>query len=525
MLNYLLLLAISTLIYIAIFFRRRWQLFNTFKRIGIPGPKPSLIYGNYPEVYKHGITQAYLKWLQDYGSIVGIYLGAKPLVLVKDPEFIKILQVKEYENFSKRDLYIDGGMIPGDTFNTSIIFGDGQKWKTFRNLLTPAFNTSKMKQIVNVWNATVDRFFEHFDKIPNKENGVEVFEPFRQITVDSIMKVAHSLNPGVVGKKDDHFLQSSFKFFQPKYRDFVVTLAFLFPEFLRVIKFYNYVQDALKDVILHKPSTKFVIEYFYNFLNHRRIDETSKNDVFQRMLDGRYEDKTLGIIKDVSKLTDEQSKKSEIENHSLVADAGVFLLAGSETTSILLSYMCYELAKDQAVQNKLRQELKDQLGNRNIRHDDFIELPYLDQVVNETLRIHPSTSTFVMRKNFFEYTYKGITYPKDTLFLIPISALQIDPEYWVEPMKFDPDRFSPERKQTIGTHMYQPFGSGPRNCIGERYGLKIAKTAFSRLIQRYRFELCADSPKNIEHEYTLFLSYPKGGVHLKVLPVEETTEC
>ena len=60
----------------------------------------------------------------------------------------------------------------------------------------------------------------------------------------------------------------------------------------------------------------------------------------------------------------------------------------------------------------------------------------------------------------------GVTIPKKTEIGIVINMLHINPKYWPDPLKFDPDRFLPEQCQNRHPFSYIPFSAGPRNCIG-----------------------------------------------------------
>ncbi|CAL1290430.1 unnamed protein product, partial [Larinioides sclopetarius] len=75
------------------------------------------------------------------------------------------------------------------------------------------------------------------------------------------------------------------------------------------------------------------------------------------------------------------------------------------------------------------------------------------------------------RQSFAEYTLgdTGITIPKNMIISIPVFAMHRDPEFFPNSDKFDPDRFTPEKRQKRDPYCYQPFGAGPRNCVGMRF--------------------------------------------------------
>ena len=84
---------------------------------------------------------------------------------------------------------------------------------------------------------------------------------------------------------------------------------------------------------------------------------------------------------------------------------------------------------------------------------------------------------------------KKLTIEKGITILSLFYGLHMDPEYFPDPYKFDPERFSEENRRNIDPDTYLPFGIGPRNCIGSRFALMELKTIFYYLMLNFRFEV------------------------------------
>ncbi|CAN8030685.1 unnamed protein product, partial [Ixodes persulcatus] len=84
--------------------RRRRKQFSFFKDIGIPGPRPSLFSGNLSELIDKGTVLSFDVWGKKYGDLVGFYNGAEPMLIVKDLELIKRIQIKDFSNFRGRGI-------------------------------------------------------------------------------------------------------------------------------------------------------------------------------------------------------------------------------------------------------------------------------------------------------------------------------------------------------------------------------------------------------------------------------------
>ncbi|XP_068896553.1 probable cytochrome P450 6a23 [Tenebrio molitor] len=149
-------------------------------------------------------------------------------------------------------------------------------------------------------------------------------------------------------------------------------------------------------------------------------------------------------------------------------------------------------------------------------------MKYLDMVVNETLRKYPLTS-FLNRKSVSKYTFEetGFTLDKDVAILVPVAGLHFDPEYFPDPEKYNPERFTEENKNKIPPYTFLPFGEDPRNCIGQRFGLLVTKLALAYTIKDFAFERTAATavPLGLDPG-SLFLEN-KTGIHMKVVKVKQ----
>ena len=110
----------------------------------------------------------------------------------------------------------------------------------------------------------------------------------------------------------------------------------------------------------------------------------------------------------------------------------------------------------------------------------------------------------------------GITVPKGTVIGIDIQSVHHNPEYYPNPEKWDPERFTPENRDKLVPYTYMPFSLGPRNCVGMRFALTEAKTAIAYLINRYEFTSTANTkPLNKPKKLNFILYYGELNVGLK----------
>jgi len=153
------------------------------------------------------------------------------------------------------------------------------------------------------------------------------------------------------------------------------------------------------------------------------------------------------------------------------------------------------------VQDRLVEELEITLeGKEEISHGDIGNMSYMDQVINEGMRL--CAFPYTVRQCTKDYTIPNsqFTIPKGMKVIIPIAGLHHDPEYWANPDTFDPDRFSTENKSNIQTGSFQPFGNGPRQCLGSNLMKMEAKVMLGHLLRKFRLVPTGDLSQKIVYD-------------------------
>ncbi|KAJ7391626.1 Thromboxane-A synthase [Desmophyllum pertusum] len=233
-------------------------------------------------------------------------------------------------------------------------------------------------------------------------------------------------------------------------------------------------------------------------------NKVQRKDLLQLMLDAK--DETGG---------------DKIDNDDIQAQSLVFLLAGYETSSTTLGFVCYHLASDTHVQDKLRDET-DRMwpgDEESPSYDVLHKMDYLDMVINEALRMYPPG--FTLQRDCNETcTIKGVTIQNGMPIMIPCYAIHHDPEIWPEPEKFDPERFTEAEKAKRHPYAFMPFGFGPHNCVGMRFALLEIKLTLMKLLKKYKLERTEKTAVPLEFVIGVVLTCPPGQIMLKVSPRE-----
>ena len=205
--------------------------------------------------------------------------------------------------------------------------------------------------------------------------------------------------------------------------------------------------------------------------------------------------------------TKRQMNTAELRDNLLT-----FIVAGHETTALTLSWALYLMGFDQAVQQKARAEAQTVLQGRAATGADVENLPYIRQIIDETLRLYPPAGVISRTAQRNDTLCGREVRPGDTV-MVPIYALGRHQQLWDQPDVFDPDRF--KDRKAIDRYAYLPFGDGPRICIGASFAQQEAVIILATLLSRFRFTpVAGKSPEPV----MILTLRPEGGVWLTATP-------
>lgn len=227
----------------------------------------------------------------------------------------------------------------------------------------------------------------------------------------------------------------------------------------------------------------------------REIKETAKALVDKRkklkqIKDSKNKDDLLSVML--------ESNEKEIEEdgvglpmEDLIEECKLFMLAGKDTTSSLLTWVMVLLSQHQDWQNKAREEVLSHFGNDYIPdYKGLNSLKIMNMIINETLRIYPPIAT-LSRIIHTNTNLKQLTLLSGMEISMPLSMVHRDRELWGDDAsEFNPNRFSEgvlSASKVPGS--FFPFGGGPRICVGKNYALIESKLALTKILQRFSFEL------------------------------------
>lgn len=169
-------------------------------------------------------------------------------------------------------------------------------------------------------------------------------------------------------------------------------------------------------------------------------------------------------------------------------------IAGIDATSTVVEWAMAEFVKHPVVMAKLRKELSDSINGSGTEEPELEqklkELPYFQACIKETMRLHPSV-WLLPHCAADACEGPGYTIPKGCLVWVNVWAIGRDPESWVDPLTFQPERFvdSPSLDFKGNDHQLIPFGSGRRMCPALPLGTRLIELILASLVYNFEWSL------------------------------------
>uniref|UniRef100_A0A1A9X3E8 Cytochrome P450 n=1 Tax=Glossina brevipalpis TaxID=37001 RepID=A0A1A9X3E8_9MUSC len=484
---------------IAYYFLRRHS--NYFAVRNIPHIKPVLFYGNMRDVsnnqhLKDPFLDLYKKFKAE-APFAGFYLSMRKAVVLLDLDLIKNVLITDFHEFSHRGNYynVKDDPLSGHLFNL-----DGPKWKQMRSKLTPTFTSGKMKfmfgTVVDVGQTFVKVLKEILEK-ESSQNGLEMGELLGCFTTDVIGSCAFGLDCNSLKDPETQFrLMGKKAFSKRRHGRLVVLFMQAFPNISR----------RLGLCMTSKDVSDFFYKVVKETVEYREKEQVQRNDFMNLLLELRKGD---GL--------------ESLSLEEIAAQSFVFFLAGFETSASTMAFALYELAINQQIQEQSRQEVRKVLEkyNNSLTYESLKELNYLQKVLNETMRKY-SVASILIRKALNDYQVPGSKFiiEKGTLVIIPVDAIHHDPDIYPNPEEFQPERFNADQVNNRHGMSWLPFGDGPRNCIGLRFGKLQTMIGLALLLNNFYFTLNPRTPVPMIFNPKSFVLAPKGGIHLNIEKIQ-----
>ncbi|XP_055612264.1 probable cytochrome P450 28d1 [Uranotaenia lowii] len=471
--------------------------FDYWQKRGIIGPKPTAAFGNFKgltlgtEHVAYELEKIYWKF-KGSANFAGVFRGRSPRLFVLKAETAKDVLIKYFRNFHDNEFAAGVDKQQDPIIGRNPFMQSGDEWKATRGAITPAFTTSRMKALYAFVDDVSGRLVTYLNK--NIHTAVDARDLCTKFTVDVVSSCIFATDAQSFTSPKPEIRENGDRLLQPSLG--LALKLFIFGSFPKLAKFFNM-------SVLTKDVEQFFINLMEQAVNFRESSPNKRSD---------YLDYLINL-----------KNKKEITLVDMAAHGVTFFTDGTETSSLAMTFVLYELAKNQDVQNRLREELESAVNSgEGPQYEVLLELSYLEQIVCETLRLWPPAP--FISKMCTEPTELNISdnrslkIDKEVGIIIPIWCLHHDPEYYENPEAFNPDRFDPAQggtKRFREKGCFIPFGDGPRQCLGMRFALLQIKRGICEIVRNFRITLDRKTKQPLILDRKAFNSTPDGGIWLR----------
>ncbi|KAH9667502.1 Flavonoid 3-monooxygenase [Citrus sinensis] len=438
-----------------------------------PGPRPWPLIGNLnligplPHVSIHSLSQK-------YGPLMHLKYGLSPVVVGSSAEVAELLLKTHDISFASRPALLAGKYT---TYNYSAMSTApyGPYWRQARKICLMELLSAKR--------------LDQFEYIRVEERNAFLSELFKSASTP-------------VHLKD---------------RLYTLNLTLI----CRMVLGKRYTDEAEKNTVTPKDFTEMIEELFlligildigdsipwlasFDLQGHvKRMKDVSKklDKFYEGILDEHHERrksvKGYGVhdmVDVLMQLADDPSLEVKLEREHIKALIQDLLTAGTDTSAISVEWAMSELLKNPEAIQKATEELDRVIGkDRWVEEKDIVNLPYIEAIVKETMRLHPVAPLLLPRVARDDCRVAGYDILRNTRVVVNVWAIGRDPTMWEKPNEFRPHRFIDKNIDVKG-HDFQllPFGSGRRICPGYALGLKVIQSTLANLLYGFEWKLPGD---------------------------------
>ena len=406
-----------------------------------------------------------------YGPVFSLRLLHSPVIFMLGPEANHFITVSNASKFRWRDGSM-GDLIP--LLGDGLLTIDGPYHHISRRVMLPSFHRQRVAQ-------TADTMVEEITRALDTWRVGETIDLYHW-TRPLALRIAMRALLGFDADRGEQLHAAD--------------------EFEEALAFWG------RDYLLQTLRGPF--SPFAHMQKHRkRLDALIYHEITRRRTSGERREDLMSVLLEALDDAGEPLSDREVRDHLIT-----LLFAGHDTTTSTITFLFYELVQAPEALARVSEELDRELAGAAPSTEQLVGgLPELEAVMDETLRMYPP-AWVGPRRAVESFEFAGVAVPSGALVNYCSWASHRLSEVFPDPDKFDPQRFTPERKAALQKGAYVPFGGGSRTCIGMRFGQLEIKAMAALVLQRFRLELPADYELRVRMMPTLS---PKHGLPLRVL--------
>jgi cytochrome P450 len=388
--------------------------------------------------------------VKEYGPVAHYRIGPEDIVFMNDPELIREVLIVQNDNFIKERTVQRSKMLLGD----GMITAEGAQHREQRKIGQPAFHRRRIAAYAETMVSEAIRTREQW------QDGAEI-DVSQHMMALSLEIVSQTLF-GVKLGREVHEITAAINQIMSLYHFLVVLPA--------AEALVNFPVPQMRRFRRERGRLDAVVQ---RILENRLNSDGEHSDLLAMMLEG------AGVSR-LGELTPELAS-------SLRDQVITIFLAGYETVANAMTWTWYLLSQNPEAEARMHAEVDAVLGGREAAMEDVPQLKYTEMVMAESMRLYPPAWA-MGRKALNDFELGPYFLPRGTTMLMSQWIAHRNPEYFPDPLRFDPERFRPEAPPRA-KFSYFPFGAGPRQCIGESYAWMEGVLILATISKEWRLRL------------------------------------
>jgi cytochrome P450 len=417
---------------------------------------------NIPRTIRRPIA-TFLEHGRNYGENFILSVGGtRRTHLTTDPDVFQYVLQKNHKNYEKSEIQTDQ---MARYFGYGLLTNSGKAWLTQRRLIQPGFHRKRLERLTEQMQKVVDGQCDYLRTKTATGEKVNLHHFTREAVFQIIVKAIFT----------DGFSEEETQ--RLNYAIDKVQAYVIYPVRMPMLrKPLAWLGQEKK----HLDLTDEIRRNIQDRIDARRAEEP-KDDLLQMLLDSRYED-----------------TGEPMSDKQLIDEIIIIFAAGHETSANSLAWTTWLLLRHPEHLAKVRQEITEAEAVGPIDFEGVRRLPYLTQVVEESMRMYPpawiTDRVALDADNTGEYDIQ-----KGTVMGLFIYGLHHNPKHWDKPEEFRPERMTPAAKKARHPMCYLPFGGGPRLCIGNHFAMLEMLLLLSSVLKEFDLELMPGA-ENVGHK-------------------------
>ncbi|XP_015118985.1 cytochrome P450 4C1 [Diachasma alloeum] len=475
----------------------------------IPGPSARFpVIGMSWEIIKVN-QEDRLRWFHKLATrykngVFRIWIGTDPVIHLNTPEYAEIM-LRSTKHIDKSMIY--EYMEPW--LGKGLLTSSGEKWFHDRKLITPTFHFGILEDFAEVMVEKAGilnkRLREQVQLHGSKP--FDVFTMTGKCALDIICETAMGVNVDAQSEVENEYSQAV-------ERISTDAVDRMMRPWLKLDWIYYHTEMGKQ----YKAAIETTHRKCTHVIEQKQAERQRRSKIVDATEDADQEirKKTRRAFLDLLLEASENTVKP-LTIEEIREQVNTFMFAGHDTTGALLSWALFCIGNDEKVQNSIHQELDEVFGDSNepVTTKQVQQLKYLERVIKEVLRLFPSATT-VSRSLSEDLQIGPYTAPPGCTLALQIYNIHRDPNHWLNPEQFDPDRFLPENSRGRHPYSWIPFSGGLRNCIGQKFALLEAKIVLAEILRKWRVK-SRENHDNIKL-YNDIILRPHEGIFMNFYP-------